>query len=48
MIILWEIVEDPTGMAYQTIYKHGKGFLSQAEHDNFMDQIRKQFGNTEE
>lgn len=45
---LWEIVEDPTGMAYQTIYNRGKGYLSQAEHDDFMEQIRKQFENTEE
>lgn len=45
---LWEVVEDPTGMAYQTIYNHGKGYLSQAEHDDFIEQIRKQFGNTEE
>lgn len=41
---LWEIVEDPTGMAHRTIYGHEKGYLSQAEHDDFMEKIRRQFG----
>ena len=45
---LWEIVEDPTGMAHRTIHEHGKGYLSQAEHHNFMEQIKKQFDNTVE
>ena len=45
---LWEILLDPTGMAYRTIYEKGKGYLSQAEHDDFMLQIADQFGSMEE
>lgn len=44
---LWEILLDPTGMAYRTIYEHGKGFLSQEQHADFMEQIRKELENTE-
>lgn len=43
---LWEIIEDSTGMAYRTIFEHGKGYISQTEHDSFMDQIRKELNNT--
>ena len=43
---LWEIVEDPTGMAYRTIHEHEEGYLSQAEHNDFMKQIKKQLDNT--
>jgi hypothetical protein len=39
---LWEIIEDPTGMAHKTIYEHGEGYISQTEHDNFIEQIRKE------
>lgn len=45
---LWEILLDPTGMAYRTIYEKGKGYLSQAEHDDIMLQIADQFGSMEE
>lgn len=41
---LWVILEDPTGMAYRTIYEKGTGYLSQASHDDFMEQIHRQFG----
>ena len=44
---LWEIIEDPTGMAYRTIHEHGNGYLSEAEHNNFMEQIKKQLDNTD-
>lgn len=29
---LWEILEDPTGMAYRTIYQHGKENISKEAH----------------
>lgn len=41
---LWEILLDPTGMAYRTIYEHGKGHISQAQHDQIMEEMRRQFG----
>ena len=31
---LWEILEDPTGMAYNTIYGNGKGKMSKAREQN--------------
>ena len=36
---LWEILEDPTGMAYNTIYNNGKGALSIKEYDHIMAQL---------
>lgn len=36
---LWEILEDPTGMAYNTIYGNGKNKLSKAAHDHIMKQL---------
>ena len=44
---LWEILLDPTGMAYRTIYERGKGCLSQSDYDSFMDQIGRQLSNTD-
>ena len=44
---LWEILIDPTGMAYRTIYERGKGCLSQSEYDDFMSQIGQQLSNTD-
>ena len=38
---LWEILEDPTGMAYRTIYKNDEGGLSIKEHDCVMEQLKK-------
>lgn len=32
---LWEIVEDPIGMAYETIYE-GKYYVSKKEYDNMI------------
>ena len=40
---MWEILEDPTGMAYRTIYEKAKGYTSVAQHDAVMAQIRIQF-----
>ncbi len=36
---LWEILEDPTGMAYNTIYNNGKGSLSVKDYDRIMAQL---------
>lgn len=36
---LWEILEDPTGTAYNTIYGSGKNKLSKAAHDHIMKQL---------
>ena len=36
---MWEILEDPTGMAYRTIYKKDKGYMSKAEHESVMSQL---------
>ena len=44
---LWEILLDPTGMAYRTIYERGKGCLSQSDYDSFMEQIGQQLSNTD-
>ena len=44
---LWEILIDPTGMAYRIIYERGKGCLSQSEYDDFMSQIGQQLSNTD-
>lgn len=33
---LWEILEDPTGMAYNTIFGSGKGKLSIKEHEEII------------
>ena len=35
----WEILEDPTGMAYRTINKKDKGYMSKAEHESIMSQL---------
>ena len=37
---LWEILEDPTGMAYNTIYGNGKGKMSKATHNHIMEQLK--------
>ena len=40
---MWEILEDPTGMAYRTIYEKAKGYTSVAQHEAVMEQIEQQF-----
>lgn len=37
---LWEILEDSTGMAYDTIYGNGKGKMSKATHDHIMEKLK--------
>lgn len=37
---LWEILEDPTGMAHRTIYQNGKGGTSKEIHEYIMRQVR--------
>lgn len=37
---MWEILEDPTGMAYETIYG-GKNFMSKKEWDHVIEQFKK-------
>ena len=39
---LWEILEDPTGMAYRTVFEKGKGYVSQKNYDGFMKAIEEQ------
>lgn len=36
---LWEILDDPTGMAYNTIYGNGKGKLSIKEHEEMIEKF---------
>ena len=36
---LWEILEDPTGMAYNTMYNNGKGALSVEDYERIMSQL---------
>lgn len=36
----WEILEDPTGMAYRTIYEKRKGFVSRERYENVMTLFR--------
>lgn len=38
----WEILEDPTGMAYRTIYEGGKGAISIKEHEQIMLQFSEE------
>ena len=45
---LWEILEDPTGMAHRTLFEEGKGYLSQSQHDSYMEQIKQQFADLQE
>ncbi|MCI8361148.1 MAG: hypothetical protein HFE86_07420 [Clostridiales bacterium] len=36
---LWEILEDPTGMAYRTVYTDGKGRLTKAAYETMMGAV---------
>ena len=36
---MWEILEDPTGMAYRTIYEKAKGHISKDEYAHLMAQF---------
>lgn len=38
---LWEIAEDPTGIAYRTIY-NGDNSCSSVEYENIMKQVKEQ------
>lgn len=38
---LWEILEDPTGMAYRTICRNGKGHISKEKYERVMRQIQE-------
>lgn len=33
---MWEILEDPTGMAYRTIYEKAKGYLTKESHNEML------------
>ena len=44
---LWEILEDPTGMAYRTLYGNGKGRVTKEAHEDLMSQVKKMLNNTE-
>ena len=44
---LWEILEDPTGMAYRTLYENGEGRVTKEAHEDFMNQVAKMLENTE-
>ena len=45
---LWEILEDPTGMAYHTIYENGKGSMPTKKYDSMMAQFGCVFSDTQE
>lgn len=36
----WEILDDPTGMAYRTIYEKEKGYISREQYDHVMSQLK--------
>ena len=38
----WEIIDDPTGIAYTTIYGKAKGYTSKKEYEEVMGQIEQQ------
>lgn len=38
---LWEILEDPTGMAKNTIFNNGEGCITSAEHESLLAQVKK-------
>lgn len=37
---MWEILEDPTGMAYRTIYEKAKGHMSRELHAYVIEQLK--------
>lgn len=39
----WVILEDPTGMAYRTIYEHAKGYMSRKEHEYIINQLERKY-----
>ena len=45
---MWEILEDPTGMAYRTIYKKDNGYMSKEEHKKIMFQLKSVFKQEEQ
>ena len=40
----WEILEDPTGMAYRTIHNKAKGYLSRKDHVMIIKQLEDKYG----
>lgn len=40
----WEILEDPTGMAYRTIHNKAKGYLSRKNHEMIIKQLEVKYG----
>jgi len=38
---MWEILEDPTGMAYRTIHEKAKGHISRELHAHLMEQLKQ-------
>lgn len=45
---MWEILEDPTGMAYRTIYEKAKGFLTKEAHDEMLKLFSGQLDGVED
>ena len=37
----WEILEDPTGMAYRTIYEKATGYTNREQYEHVMNQLKK-------
>ena len=42
----WEIIEDPTGMAFDTIYNNGKGEMTKSEHEEILLKVEEALNNT--
>lgn len=40
----WEILEDPTGMAYRTIYNKEKGYMKRKEYEGIIKQLEVKYG----
>ena len=36
----WEILEDPTGMAYNTMFNRAKGYMSRRDYDHLQKQLK--------
>lgn len=45
---MWEILEDPTGMAYRTIYEKAKGYLTKEAHNEMLIQFSGQLDGSED
>jgi len=40
----WEILEDPTGMAYNTMFNRAKGYMSRKDYDHIQKQLKAMEG----